>query len=101
MVTDAGYLTLDNWHNTGYGKVVALYAPDGKPCGAMSCTTCFGFRDREIQPQRVVNCVAKGCRSLFSAGRTTFNVMINDTGAGLIFDNGGAYQYCETRDALF
>src|SRR5688572_15888482 len=31
LVTDRGYLvTLDNWHNMGYGKAVASYAPDGR-----------------------------------------------------------------------
>lgn len=30
-VTNAGELvTLDNWHNAGYGKVVAVYGPDGQ-----------------------------------------------------------------------
>jgi len=32
FVSDQGYLiTLDNWHNMGYGKVLALYGPDGAP----------------------------------------------------------------------
>src|SRR6266481_3988105 len=31
FVTDGGFLvTLDNWHNMGYGKVVALYSPQGR-----------------------------------------------------------------------
>jgi hypothetical protein len=30
-VSNAGELvTLDNWHNVGFGKVVAVYAPDGR-----------------------------------------------------------------------
>jgi hypothetical protein len=30
FLTDRGYLaTLDDWHNMGYGKVVAFYAPTG------------------------------------------------------------------------
>jgi hypothetical protein len=31
MVTNNGYLiTFDNWHNAGYGKVVAIYDSSGK-----------------------------------------------------------------------
>jgi hypothetical protein len=31
IVTDTGYLvTFDNWHNFGYGKVVAIYRPNGR-----------------------------------------------------------------------
>lgn len=31
LVADDGhFVTLDNWHNVGYGKVVATYAPSGK-----------------------------------------------------------------------
>lgn len=31
LVADDGYfVTLDNWHNVGYGKAVAIYAPSGK-----------------------------------------------------------------------
>ena len=31
LVTNQGYLvTFDNWHNIGYGKIVAIYRPDGR-----------------------------------------------------------------------
>ena len=31
LLTDRGYfITFDNWHNLGYGKVFAIYAPTGK-----------------------------------------------------------------------
>ncbi|MSP37896.1 MAG: hypothetical protein EXR70_05345 [Deltaproteobacteria bacterium] len=32
LLSDQGYfITLDNWHNLGYGKVAAIYGPAGKP----------------------------------------------------------------------
>jgi len=35
MLSDSGALiTFDNWHNAGYGKVVAIYSPTGKPLAA-------------------------------------------------------------------
>jgi hypothetical protein len=31
IMTNAGYLiAMDNWHNAGYGEVLAVYGPDGK-----------------------------------------------------------------------
>jgi hypothetical protein len=31
LVTNNGYLvTFDNWHNVGYGTIVAIYAPNGR-----------------------------------------------------------------------
>src|SRR6476660_6123676 len=51
LVTDRGVLiTLDNWHNMGYGKVVAIYSPEGKPIRAYGLSDLFtkseidGFR---------------------------------------------------------
>ena len=32
LLSNSGYLiAFDNWHNVGYGKVVAIYGPDGEP----------------------------------------------------------------------
>src|SRR5262245_35011303 len=30
VANDGTVITLDNWHNVGFGDVVAIYAPDGK-----------------------------------------------------------------------
>jgi hypothetical protein len=30
VANDGTLITLDNWHNVGFGDVVAIYAPDGK-----------------------------------------------------------------------
>ena len=34
-------MTLDNWHNMGYGKVVAFYTPEGKPIRAYELSDLF------------------------------------------------------------
>lgn len=42
FVTDSGFLiTLDNWHNLGYGKVVAIYTPEAKPIRAFELADLF------------------------------------------------------------
>jgi hypothetical protein len=42
FVRDSGSLiTLDNWHNIGYGKVVAFYTPESKPIRACELSDLF------------------------------------------------------------
>ena len=42
FVTDRGYLvTIDNWGNLGYGRVLAGYAPTGKPLFAWQLSDLF------------------------------------------------------------
>ena len=42
FVADSGQLvTLDNWHNVGYGKVVAIYDARGKPIRAYELRELF------------------------------------------------------------
>ena len=103
FVTDAGYLiTLDNWHNTGYGKVVAFYTPQGKAIRAYELSDLFtkseieGFSHSESSIQW-----RKFSGAYIRPGGDTLNITINDKGAGFIFELSGAYQYCETRAGNF
>jgi len=95
FVIDAGYLiTLDNWHNTGYGKVVAFYTPLGKAIRAYELSDLFtkseidGFGHSESSIQW-----RKFSGAYIRPGGDTLNVTINDKGAGFIFELNGAYQY--------
>ena len=57
LVTDHGYLvTLDNWHNMGYGAVVAAYRPDGSQVIALRLADLYATaRDRGIRDVHVVD----------------------------------------------
>jgi len=103
FVTDSGFLvTLDNWDNMGYGKVVAFYSPEGKPVRAYALSDLF--TQAEIDGfQHSVSSIwwRKSAGSYVRPGGDTFNVTVNDSGAGFIFEPSGAYQYCETREAKF
>jgi hypothetical protein len=45
LVSDNGYLvTFDNWHNLGYGKVAAVYGPDGKLVRAYELAELYGAK---------------------------------------------------------
>ena len=54
FVTDRGYLvTLDNWHNMGYGKIVAFYSPDGKLLRSHALDDLFSAAEIDKLPRSV------------------------------------------------
>ena len=103
FVTDRGLLiTLDNWHNMGYGKVAAFYSAEGKPIRAYGLSDLF--TQSEIDGfQHSVSSIwwRKSAGCYVRQGEETFYVTVNDTGAGFVFEVSGAYQYCETREGRF
>jgi len=103
FVTDSGYLiTLDNWHNTGYGKVVAFYTPLGKTIRAYELSDLFTKSEIEGFGHSVSSIQwRKSSGAYIRPGGDTLNITINDKGAGIIFELNGAYQYCETRAGNF
>jgi hypothetical protein len=54
FVSNAGDLvTLDNWHNVGYGSVLTLYRPDGKLVKAYKLADLFPRSEIDSFPQSV------------------------------------------------
>ena len=54
FLTDRGYLaTLDNWHNMGYGKVVAFYAPTGTLIRAYALAELFSAAEIDAMRKSV------------------------------------------------
>lgn len=103
LVTDNGFLmTLDNWHNMGYGKVVAFYSPEGKPIRDYALSDLFTKGEIEAFDHSVSSIKWRTpAGSYIRPGGDTFNVTINDMGSAFIFELSGAYQYCETRGGTF
>ncbi len=102
LVTDRGFLvTLDNWHNMGYGSVVVSYAPDGRKVAARTLEDLFSaaeiraFRNSEssIWWRKETAYVRDGQQSVYIA--------VNDNGEELIVEpETGAWQYCESRSSV-
>ncbi len=103
FVTDRGFLiTLDNWHNLGYGKVVAFYTPEGKPIRAYELSDLFTKSEIEGFGHSVSSIQwRKSPGAYIRPGGDTFSVTINDAGSGFVFEVSGAYQYCETRQGSY
>src|ERR1700730_18200271 len=48
FVNDKGFLaTVDNWHNTGYGKILALYSPSGAIVASYTLSDLFSDEEAE------------------------------------------------------
>lgn len=53
-VSDAGELvTLDNWHNMGYGAVVAIYRPDGQVLRSYGLSEIYNAAEIQTIPTSV------------------------------------------------
>jgi hypothetical protein len=101
FVTDRGVLiTLDNWHNMGYGSVVAFYAADGQPIRSYALSDLFTKTEVEGFRQSVSSIWwRKSTAAYIREDQETFNITVNDTGSAFIFEvASGAYQYCENRN---
>jgi hypothetical protein len=54
LVSDDGYfVTLDNWHNLGHGKAVAIYAPSGKLVRGYELTDLYPKEKLEKIPRSI------------------------------------------------
>jgi hypothetical protein len=54
LVSNQGYLlTFDNWHNAGYGKVVAIYRPNGELVAAHALESLYEAERLKSIPQSV------------------------------------------------
>lgn len=81
---------------------MVFYSPQGRVIKAFELADLFS--QSEIKAfQHSVSSIAwrKSAGSDIRADGDTFNVTVNDQGAGFIFELTGAYQYCETRAGVF
>lgn len=100
LVTDRGYLvTLDNWHNMGYGKVAAFYSPDGRVVKAYELKDLFSGEEIAAFRQSVSSIWWRKEMAYIRPGQQSAYLMMNDKGSELIFETEtGAWQYCEDRE---
>jgi hypothetical protein len=101
FVTDRGFLvTLDNWHNMGYGKVAVFYSHDGQPVHLYELSDLFTRAEVNGFAHSVSSIWwRKAIGAYVREDQDTLYVTVNDSGAELVFEVAtGAYQYCETRN---
>jgi hypothetical protein len=101
FLTDRGYLvTLDNWHNMGYGRVVAFYSPAGVLIRAYTLADLFSAAEIDALRKSVSSIWWRKPLAYVRPDQQTLLVTVDDAGRELLFETEtGAFQYCEPRDA--
>lgn len=102
FVSDGGRLiTLDNWHNRGYGVAVAVYAPNGQTVASYKLADLFTEKEIEAFSHSVSSIHWHDRPAYINQDQKTFYLMVKP-GADLIVGlESGTYAYCETREAKY
>ena len=99
LVTDRGYLvTLDNWHNMGYGKALASYSPDGKLVAAYELKDLFSEKEVESFRHSVSSIWWRTETVYVRDGQQSIYVSLDGKGAEVILEpETGRWQVCGPR----
>lgn len=98
FVSDSGRLaTVDNWHNAGFGKVVAIYAPDGKLVKAYELPELFPPVTLKAMPRSVSSIHWRGEAAYIRDDQRTLYVHAANQGGFVFGLETGRYTYCENH----
>lgn len=98
---DGRLVTLDNWHNKGYGTAIAIYAADGKLTKAYALADIFTAEEIEAFPHSVSSIHWHNGPAYINKDEKTFYLTIksgDDLVVGLETSN---FAYCRTRGASY
>jgi hypothetical protein len=99
LVTDRGYLvTLDNWHNRGYGVAVAVYSAAGDVVAALALKDLFLPEEIARFEHSVSSILWRRDTAYVRTGQQSVYVALDEKDRELIIDVGtGRWQICESR----
>ena len=99
LVTDRGYLvTLDNWHNMGFGTAIASYSPDGRVVVASELKNVFSSDEVESFRRSISSIWWRTETVYVRQGQQSIYVSLDGKGSELILEpETGRWQYCEWR----
>ena len=102
FVTDRGYLvTVDNWHNLGYGQVLVSYAPDGARVSSYALKDLFSSTEIASRPRSASSIPWRTETVYVRSGQQSIYIQLDDKGREIIFEpETGAWQQCERRGGL-
>lgn len=101
VADDGRVVTLDNWHNRGYGVAVAVYAADGKAIASYKLADLFTEKEIEAFSHSVSSIHWHDGPAYINQDQKTFYLMVKP-GADLIVGlESGRYAYCETREGKY
>jgi hypothetical protein len=99
LVTDRGYLiTLDNWHNMGFGTAIASYSPDGRVIFAHELKHLFSPEEVETFRRSVSSIWWRTETVYVRDGQQSVYISLDGKGSELIVEpETGQWQNCEWR----
>lgn len=98
---DGRLATIDNWHNRGYGTVVAFYGTDGKVTKAYTLADLFSVAEIEAFGHSVSSIQWHDGPVYLNADQRTLYLMVR-SGDDFVFGlESGRYALCETRDSRY
>jgi hypothetical protein len=98
---DGRLVTIDNWHNRGYGAVVVVYANDGAVVKSYALADLFSAAEIEAFSHSVSSIHWLDGPTYVNQDQKTLYLMVR-SGADLIVGlESGLYAYCETREGTY
>ena len=99
FVSDAGGLvTVDNWHNLGYGKVVSIYDSRGMLIRSYELSELFSTEEIRNFPHSVSSIHWRSGPTYIRQDQKTLLITVK-SGADFLFGlESGKFQYCENRE---
>lgn len=94
---DGRLVTLDNWHNKGYGTAIAVYAADGKPVKAYTLADIFTAEEIEGFTHSISSIHWHKGPAYLNKDEKTFYLMIKDGDDLVLGLETGRLAYCRTR----
>jgi hypothetical protein len=102
FVSDEGRLvTVDNWHNRGYGKVLAVHDAEGRLVKAYELTDLFLKEEIDSRPHSVSSIHWHEGPVYLNKDQRTLYMMIKGGRDLVVGLETGRYAYCETRGGKY
>ncbi len=93
---DGHLITVDNWHNMGYGKVLVLYGPDGSRIKGYDLADLFSKDEIDRLDHSASSIWWHKGPVYIKTGQRYFFVSIDEKGGSMDVDlHTGDFQYCE------
>lgn len=94
---DGRLATVDNWHNAGYGKAVAIYDAAGQLVKAYELPELFSAAEVKAMPHSVSSIHWRGEAAYVREDQRTLYVHAANEGGFLFGLESGRYTYCENH----
>ena len=98
---DGRLVTVDNWHNRGFGQVVAVYGADGRLVKSYALEDLFPKAHIDTVPHSVSSRHWHKGPVYLNKDQKTLYMMVADGRDIVVGLETGRYAFCETRAAKF